>query len=379
MRAVILILAVWMAGLGAAAQFGKISFTWDLLAARYEGASPVALGLIVSVVGMVGLVFGTTAGLILARVGARRALLVALVAGAGVSAVQALLPPYPMMLALRLVEGASHLAIVVAGPVVIAGASAGRHQGLAMTLWSSFFGLTYAVMAVTAPPILTAGGVPALFLAHAAWLLMVAVLLWRLLPVDLPAPVRAPGSLLARHAAIYASPHVAAPALGFVFYTMTYVAVLTLLPPLLPSGQRVAIAALMPLASIVVSLTLGVWALRHMAAVQLAVLGYALAGLGAVLFLVAPAVGALVLAAALGLAQGAHFAAIPQLNAEPADRAAATGAIAQMGNLGTTTGTPILAAVLVQAGAWGITAFVLPLCLGGIVMHRWQARRRARG
>ena len=51
---------------------------------------------------------------------------------------------YPIMMATRVLEGFSHLAIVVVGPTAIAAAAPLRHQGLAMSLWSSFFGLTYA-------------------------------------------------------------------------------------------------------------------------------------------------------------------------------------------------------------------------------------------
>ena len=44
----------------------------------------------------------------------------ALTAGAAMSALQSLMPAYPLMLATRIVEGASHLAIVVVGPTMIA-------------------------------------------------------------------------------------------------------------------------------------------------------------------------------------------------------------------------------------------------------------------
>jgi nitrate/nitrite transporter NarK len=88
--------------------------------------------------------------------------------------------------------------------------------------------------------------------------------------------------------------------------------------------------------------------------------------------------GAMVLAAALGIVQGASFAAIPVLNPRPADRAAAAGAIAQLGNLGTTTGTPLLAAMLAGMGPVGVALFAGPFCLLGIVVHHWQAARRAR-
>lgn len=383
MRAVLIVLAVWLAGLGAAAQFAKMSMAYDLLALRYADQGPLAMAWMVSVVGLVGLVFGTTAGLIVARTGPRRAVVAGLVLGAVVSAVQALLPAYPVMMGLRVLEGVSHLAIVVVGPTAIAAIAGGRHLGLAMTLWSTFFGLTYAVLAVVAPPVLVAGGVPALFGGHALWMAVAALSLGALLPPDPAPPARAGGGLIAQHVAIYASPSVAAPALGFVFYTAVYVAMLTLLPPLLPEGLRLPVATGMPLVSIALSLTFGVWALRHVSAVTLVIGGFGLAALGAVIFWAGlgqgavMAIGALVMMGALGLVQGASFAAIPALNPATEDRARASGAIAQLGNVGTTTGTPLLAWMLAGLGPAGIAAFALPLCAGGIAMHLWLARRRA--
>ena len=145
----VLILALWAAGLGAAAQFGKISVLYDLLVAEY--GSPARVAFMVSVVGMVGLVFGTTAGIFVQRLGLRRVLLGALLLGAGLSALQTLMLPYGLMMASRVLEGVSHLAIVVVAPVMIAQAAPQRHQGLAMTLWSSFFGVSYAGLAVIGP------------------------------------------------------------------------------------------------------------------------------------------------------------------------------------------------------------------------------------
>ena len=73
MRAVVTVLAIWLAGLGSAAQFGKLSVAFDLMAARYPEQGAAGIGLIVSIVGIVGLIFGTTAGLLVARIGPRRA------------------------------------------------------------------------------------------------------------------------------------------------------------------------------------------------------------------------------------------------------------------------------------------------------------------
>ena len=382
LRTLLIVVTIWCAGLGAAAQFAKISVMFALLAARYPGAG---IGFMVSVVGLVGLVFGTTAGLLVQRAGYRRVLVGATALGALLSGLQAMMPGYGLMMLSRVVEGASHLAIVVAGPVLIAQVTPVRRQGLAMTLWSSFFGVSFALTAWAGLPLALAHGPWALFAVHAGVMAVISALLWVLLPPD-HGTVAAPLTLrrlIAQHGAIYASPRISAPALGFVFYTAIYVAILTLLPPMFDGPARALVATGMPLISIAVSLGLGVALLRWMAAWRLAQLGLAL-GLGFVVLLWVvwgsplAVVAALGLASALGLVQGASFAAIPQLNPSPGARAMAAGAVAQMGNLGTTTGTPVLAWLIGASGINGVLLFVVPLCIGGVVMHQWLAGRRAR-
>ncbi len=123
---------------------------------------------------------------------------------------------------------------------------------------------------------------------------------------------------------------------------------------------RALMAVGMPLVSIAVSLTLGVRLLSRMSAVRLVQWGYAAAVPGFVILWAVwgqgwgMVLGGFWLSAALGIVQGASFSAIPELNATPEDRARAAGAIAQLGNLGTTTGTPVLAATLAAgaAGRW---------------------------
>ncbi len=375
-----LVLLLWCAGLGAAAQFGKISILYETLRTTYGGGGEVALGLVVSIVGMVGLIFGTTAGLLVARIGPRRAIVAALAAGAAMSALQALLPPYPLMLASRIVEGASHLAIVVVGPTMIATLAPEHRRPLAMTLWSSFFGVTYTILALIGPH----AGPTGLFLGHAAWMGALAAILALTLPPDPRGHALPMDNLLAQHARIYASPRLAAPAMGFCCYTFLYVAVLTLLPPETPATHRALIAAGMPLVSIAVSLTLGVWLLGRMSAVTLVQAGYAVAIPGFLILWVfwgqgaGMVAGGFLLSAALGIVQGASFAAIPELNASPDDRARAAGAVAQLGNLGTTTGTPVLAALLANAGPAGLTAAAVTLSALGLAIHAVQKARRAR-
>jgi len=333
-------------------------------------------------VGIVGLIFGTTAGLFVARIGPRRAIVAAMLMGAAMSGVQALGLSYPLLIASRVVEGVSHLAIVVVGPTLIAGMASDRFRGLAMTLWSSFFGVTYAVLALVAPPLIMAFGAAGIYVSHAAFMLALGLVLRATLPADPAAPVVRRTNLMAEHVRIYASARLSAPALGFFCYTFLFVAVLTLLPPEVPTSHRALAAVGMPLISIAVSLTLGVWALALIGAVRSVQAGYLAAIPGFVVLAlgwgdgIVMAGAGLWIASALGVVQGASFAAIPELNDTPDDRAGAAGAIAQLGNLGTTTGTPVVAATLIGWGPWGLTGVAVAACLLGVALHAVQAARR---
>jgi predicted MFS family arabinose efflux permease len=240
--------------------------------------------------------------------------------------------------------------------------------------------VTYTILALIGPML----GATGLFVGHAGYMSALAVILALTLPPDPRGQALPMGNLLAQHAAIYASPRLAAPAMGFCCYTFLYVAVLTLLPPETPETHRALIAAGMPLVSIAVSLTLGVRLLGRMSAIRLVQSGYAVAIPGfLVLWLfwgqgAGMVAGGFLLSAALGIVQGASFASIPELNATPEDRARAAGAVAQLGNLGTTTGTPVLAALLASVGPTGLTVAAVLLCALGIAVHAWQKARRDR-
>lgn len=378
-----LVLALWGAGLGAAAQYGKFSVIFDRLPTAYPDAG-AALGLIVSVVGFVGIVFGIVAGLLVARIRYRRALLWALWAGAALSLFQALLPPVPWLLASRVVEGMSHLALVVAAPTLIAQITLPKDRGLALTLWGTFFGVAFALLAWVGVPLVDAAGIPALLLAHALFMAFFALFLGarlRALPAEIPPPPVSARQVLKDHATIYASPNIAAPAFGWLFYTFCFVSILTVLPPYLSDGVRALIMGAIPLTSIVVSMTLGVWLLRYMTAVVVIQIGF-LGSVGAVVWLwIVPGAppACIVLAAAMGLIQGASFAAVPQLNATAAHQAQANGAMAQMGNLGNTLGTPVMAAATGAFGYLGLPLLAGLAFLVGSLVHllMWHRRRAA--
>ncbi|MDE4139484.1 MULTISPECIES: MFS transporter [Rhodobacterales] len=374
------ILLIWGAGLGAAAQYGKVSVVFAEMAELFPDAGS-AIGFTVSLVGFLGIGLGVIAGMVVASFGFRRTLVAALASGAAMSALQSLDLPFSLFLATRVIEGLSHLGVVVAAPTLIAQISSNRHRGAALTLWSTFFAVAFAFLSWFGVPLARMAGVQALFATHAVIMAALALLLLRVLR-DVPVPPRQPlprfADLPRLHLEIFRSPWLAAPAAGWLFYTICFVAILTVLPPYLAPQVRGFVMGAMPLTSIAVSMTLGVFLLRRIHAVPLIQAGFALSALALVWMWADPGapLACLALAGALGLVQGPSFASVAQLNSGAVDQASSNGALAMAGNLGNTIGTPLMVWVLGLAGYNGmiVTGVIVFIC--GCLVHGWLAALR---
>jgi AAHS family 3-hydroxyphenylpropionic acid transporter len=215
------VIALWLCGVAAAMQFSKVSFAFQTLQSTY-GATPAAMGWILSTVGMVGLVLGVTMGLYAPAIGYRRLLLVGMGLGAALAGVQALQPPFALLWLTRLLEGVSQLAVVVAAPTLIMQHSAPQHRAIAMGLWSTFVGVAFALTAAGGGWVLAHWHLGGLMTVHAAAMaLMGCAVLW-LLPRDSAAtPWPALASLPQLHARIYSQWATALPGCCFFFYTAT--------------------------------------------------------------------------------------------------------------------------------------------------------------
>ncbi len=351
---------LFVAGLFASGQFAKIALTLEPLGAAFPGAGH-ALPFLVSLVGLTGIVFGATAGLLAARWGLRRVLTIALVSAALLSLVQALMPPLPVFVLLRLLEGAAHLSIVVTAPTLMVASAAPRDHSVVMGLWGTFFGVGFALMALVVPPLVTAGGPGLVFALHGVGFLILAVLLRPRLPTIRSAPPKI--GFLAQHLAIYRDPRMIAPGLGFLWHALQFLALLTFLPAYLSTGA----AVLLPLAALLGTLGAGLLARRWPA--RWITVGAFTASAAALATLIVVPEGlrlptALLTFVLIGLIPGAAFASIPELNAATANQARAQGALAQMGNIGTTTGPPLFALVL-WAGLPGLVGLAVAISMIG--------------
>lgn len=373
-----LVLLLWGVGLLAAMQFAKIGVPFAEVRAAYPQAG-AQIGWLLSLISGMGALLGTVAGVLAVRMGLRRILLGGMVLGGLASLVQASLPSLPVMLALRLIEGMSHLAIVIAAPTLIAQIAPTAWRGAAMALWSTFFGVAFALTAALGLPLVAAQGLGALLATHGALMLGAAALVaGAALPNVAPAANPLALSFWGQNRQAYGSASVAAPGYGWLFYTLTFVAFLALLPDRAPESARATTAAAMSLGSIAVSLLLVPLLLRKITAVTAVMMGF---GLGMGVLLAAPilphTLTAVALFAALGLVQGASFASVPELNTTPHAQAMAYGVMAQMGNLGNLLGTPVFLAILGWGDEPALYATGAALYAGAIATHLWLVHRRA--
>ncbi|WP_371154305.1 MFS transporter [Jannaschia sp. 2305UL9-9] len=363
-----LVVLYFLGGLLAAAQFGKISLTLPVVAEGF-GRPVTGVAFLVSLVGIMGLLLGPMAGGIAAGLGIGRTFVAGLLLGGAMSVTQALMPPFWLFAVSRGVEGIAHLALVVAGPPLMAQAASDRHRPVVMGLWAVFFGASLALSAQMFPAILSLGGLPLLFVLHGGALLCLALILSRLVPVSARSDVSL--NPIRVHRAIYGSVRYMAPGLGFVCYTFLFIAAVAFLPEAL---GRPALGTVLPVVTLLSTLAGGAVCARF-APHRVGAVGYVGTALGAVAA-VAGLPGAVEICFAfMGLIPGASFASIPAWNTDPGDRARATGAIAQLGNLGTVTGTPIFAFVYVAGGASALFWLMAAVAGLGMVLTLWAGRR----
>ncbi len=379
------VLVLWLAGLCAAAQFAKVGLFIPELQSLYPETES-AIGFLITLISFAGAVLGLIAGMLVGRSGPRIILLTGMILGCLLSLAQSLILPLGMVLISRVLEGASHLAIVVAAPMLIAQHSSDRMRPAAMTLWGSFFGVSFMLTAWLGLPLVEAKGLQALLFAHAILTGITALLVWLVIPkttlqlhTDTHTQPLSLTSIYQQHKNAWRSPFIAAPASGWLFYTITFVALLAILPGLMQSDQRAFVATTMPMASIASSMTIGIVLLLRFTAVQVLNIGFAISICIAVILMILPnsPVVCISLFAALGLVQGASVAAIPELNPIAAKQALAYGAFAQAGNIGNLCGTPLLLILFNFGGIKPMIMLVVVCYLLGILSHWIFSRQRA--
>lgn len=350
-KKVALILALWGAGLLAGGQFAKLSVSLPEMRGLYPDQVD-QIAWLLTLISVVGAVLGGLAASLANRLGLARVLLASLVAAGALSLWQSTTPSFVLMALSRVLEGVTHLGIVVTAPALMAEISTPRWRGATMALWSSFFGVSFAIFGWFGIPLLDQAGISGLFQLHGVGLLLVAAFTGLLLRghrgSDVARSMEPLGGISA-----FRDIRVLWPGLGWLFYTLTFLALLTILPAQMSGALRSQITTAMSLVTIATGLLIVPVALMRFRATTLVLAGFLLAGLVTALApwnnLLTPAI---LLFAILGIIQSGTFAAVAELNPSTGARTLGYGVMAQTGNLGNLVGTPLLLLVL-EAGGIG--------------------------
>lgn len=375
------IAVLFIAGLVAAMQFGKVAPVMSDVQATFE-LGLVGAGFAVSVLGLIGLVFGVAAGAVVAAIGLKRALLIALFGGALMAALGAIAPNGTIYLASRLAEGFSHLLVVVAAPALMMAHSNRKDMPFVLAIWGCFFGFGFGLMSLVAPAIVNFGGWRALMGIHAVAVGITGIALVLVLArsgySEDTFPLPKFSGLVAAHEKLYRSGAPLLLAVLFAAYTLPFLAVLTFLGRYLvevqgwsasATGSFIAGMTLVNLAATLSAgalvrggITLRLAMIVSFLALAASVAVIFLSGLGDSVIIVATIVAMIV----FGLMPGFVFVTVPSVAPDASSAAMTYGGIAQFGNLGTFLGTPMFAFAYGMAGWQGGVMFIGLVCIAGI-------------
>ena len=381
------ILAVYLIGVAAAAQVGRIVPAANSL--REDMAMGLSTyGWMVSLITCASAVLGLVAGYWVVRRGPRFALFAGLAVLFVGLVVATASPSMTVMLFARVAEGLGYLAIVVAAPTLIAREAGAKDSARSLALWGTFFPLGISTAAITGGLLSELFGWRVWFGVNAAVLLPVAVLALVSVPADPGTPQQRSSGVDGRQLLSLLPVSAWLIGLGLLSVTLITLALLSMLPVFLMErhehSQRTAggITGAVAMTSILGSLLYG-WVANRISENRI-VLGAAALLLASAFpaFHPVAAVPVTVAFAALaifatGVLVASVFAAVPRLVPSPERIGPANGLIAQIGSVGALTGPPIIGFFIATSGwtALPVMIVIFTLSFVGFAISANAAQR----
>lgn len=365
-------LLVLVAGVVAALHAGKIPPAVPALRAALD-LTLVQAGFLISLMQIAGATAGLAIALATGSVGLRRSL----IAGLAVLAVAGMAGGFAQspgaLLALRAVEGAGFLLVAMPAPALLRQLVAPQRLSTVLGLWGAYMPAGTGLALLVGPALLAVTGWRGWWWCLAALAGVVAVLAWRLIPVDtsLGATVQGRGWRSRLGDTLqHRGPWLVA--LSFACYSGQWLAVIGFLPEIY-AAARIAPAWIAPLTALAATINIvgnvaaGRCLARGAAAHRLLRLGFAAMGLGALLAF-APWLGAearylclLGFSAVGGLVPGTLFSMAVRL-APTSDTVPTTvGWTQQCSALGQLAGPPLVAWIAASSGTWQWTGVMAAL------------------
>jgi predicted MFS family arabinose efflux permease len=191
--------------------------------------------------------------------------------------------------------------------------------------------------------------VSGLFLVHAILLFVIfLILFFSIRKIDIPHDGNNKISFLTAHIKVYTNWRAVSPGVLFFFHTFMYIALFTFLPRLTENeNTKNLLLVVLPLISIIGTMIAGITSQYFVSPSKLSVIAYI--SILALIFVVKLSfnnnilfvVASMVLILFSGITQGSVFSLIPNISLTTEDQTNANGAVAQLGNLGSTLGSPV--------------------------------------
>lgn len=356
---------IFATGVLASAQLGLVPPAVPAMQ-RDLGLSLTFAGMIISVVTLVGAVFGVVAGNWAERFGYARALWIGLAILALTAGVCALAEGPTTLLAARAIAGVGYLLVVTAAPSLLARTADPRDHAIALSLWGTFVPVGIAIAQVVSAVVSDRIGWRGLFWLDAG-VLIAAVAIAAMSITDHGRPQ--PDSVLSLwHAYRLRAPMLLS--VAFFCFALIFLAIAGLLPAYLEDVRKLStaeggkIVAATTATGVVGSLAAG-WMMRGGASPRvLAGAGLMVSTAATLILFNAVASTAMVVAAAVavfavgGLVPAAVFASAPQLTTDVRAVGPIYGLLVQLGSLGSLAGPPLLA-LWTDAVGWEMAPLLL--------------------
>jgi MFS family permease len=364
------------AGIVAACQVGKAFIAMPLIVAELHIGVDVG-SMILAVVALTGAVGAMPVSMVLRRLGARRALILGLVAiGAG-SAIGAAASGPALLIASRAIEGLGLLATVLVIPDLLQQAVAQRDRDLMLAIWGTYMPIGTVLMLLLGLALPAIGWRP-LWVFDAALPIAYAGLCF--LRFGLGERGARGSSLLSDIDALFRARGCLYLALAFGLYSFCYVAVAGFMPLLLVTELHLSVAAagLFTTAAVAANVAGNVAAgilLRAGIPIWTNIaMSFVTYGVASLIVFASGAAGGLVAATAAltlgigGLTPGSIFAAVPRFAPNPALVTPTVGLIQQASNIGQFIGPLATGFVAARLGWPAVPVVMIPAACAGLAI-----------
>ena len=364
-----------LGGIISSAQLGKAFVAMPLLKIEMNLTITI-VSFLIATFATLGALFGMGTGLIVKRIGSRRALILGMVIMAGGSLLGASAQNAQMMMISRIIEGVGFLSAVIAIPDLIGHVATGKDRNFFFGLWGTFMPTGTALMLLMGPALPLIGW-RNLWLSQSLLALIYAVIAAIILPVSRLASNQDNLRLIVIARAVLASRESVLLAVIFGLYTFQYFILAGFLPVILVSTLHLPLEQATLLTAGVVAANAGgnvgagllaraglpLWVSMGASIASYALLSPFIYSLGISAGAVAALAGLNLWIA--GLLPGSVFAAVPRL--VRAELVPPTiGLVQQTSNIGQFIG-PVAAGFFVNIYGWPAIPFlIVPVVLLGL-------------